>query len=166
MASIETWWKKRTHPARARHLARGVALSVFVAGLILSWPPWQMTAGPHRTEILRESFEIDSKLVASSAACCTPDKRLREVTVKDDDSGIDDLIENEGVIAMVRLLILGAGAFLAGAMSQRVYLGNYAFKAGPLEFGRIDESQVARPMTLVLQGLATAEQERTHGNER
>ncbi len=118
---------RRSDRQRADAAARVSALAAAVFGLILMWPVWHVQQSPAQRTLERvESTES----AGNRPARTTTSERS---TTRTDNGIIEQLVQNRGVIALLRLLFLTAVAFICGAATQRIWLANFGIRLGPLD---------------------------------
>jgi hypothetical protein len=66
--------------------------------------------------------------------------RERTATTKEADASLLERSLSNGGLLLLRIGVAALAAFIAGAVVQRTIMGNYAFKAGPLEVPELVEA--------------------------
>ncbi len=119
---------------RADTWARLAAVCIAIIGIVLVVLP----AVPHLS-LGEDPFR--AKDVVETVTKIEPDdKKTVTQTRKPDDDALLERALAPGGLLLVRIGVVALGALLAGAVVQRILLGNFAFKAGSLELADLPEA--------------------------
>ncbi len=133
--------------------ARAAAAVIAVVGMVLVVLP----ALPHLS-LAEDPFT--PKDVVETVTKIEPDgKKTVTQTRKPDDDALLERALAPGGLLLVRIGVVALGAFLGGAVIQRVLLGHFAFKAGSLELTDLPEA--TEEITARLTALVDAQKQAT-----
>ncbi|HEX8803080.1 MAG TPA: hypothetical protein VF743_02770 [Acidimicrobiales bacterium] len=131
----------------AKRYAGGVALVVFALALVV-------VVLPGLRELSLEDGVYERRMVTEVVRTEGPDgTEVRTTTKPSDDSTLERALGDGGLL-LVRLGVAVAAAFLAGAVTIRILLGRYGFKAAGVELDDVT-GEAAEKTAVVLAALET-----------
>jgi hypothetical protein len=117
---------------RANRFAAGTAIAVAIGATIVIILSLNTTA---LDLITKKTTETNEQTTAEGKAPGTVNRKVTEITEPADDTSLWALMfRNRGVVYILQFAFVPLAAFLAGAVVQRVMLGEYGISVGALSF--------------------------------
>lgn len=144
-------WRGQPELRRANFWAKLAALAVSVLAAWALWPIRERQTSQLGTTQRVESMETQATNNEKRRARTTTS--TVETKVTRDDGAVAALVSESGLLVLARIALVGGSAFLAGFITQRVLVADFAIEAGSLKIRSISGERVEGSVTRIQAGV-------------